>query len=154
MHHLAVALTRNTTLAILDVSSNETITTNGIQSFVVDHPTSLSHLDTFRFEDTSTTNNNLSACAKLIASRLQDNRTLSNISYMYELHPSERFYLDLNRMGRRILYHDEDDVVLRVLPHLLARMTTSKDTLPMLFYCVQERVDLLSSYSSSSTITH
>ena len=80
-------------------------------------------------------------CVSEIASRLENNLTLFTISYMEQLDHIERFYLDLNRLGRRFIYQDEG-ILTRMWPHILARLATD-DNIRLLFFFLRERVDLI-----------
>ena len=143
MEQLATALTHNTTLKHLSVSENMQMTTEGMRRFY-ENPKSLNHLETLFFQHPRS---NLVSCARKIASAIKEgnNVTLGNISYQFTLDPSEQFHLELNKLGRRILYHNDDDFVIRMLPHLLAR-ASKKHSVCFLFFFLRERMDLISRY--------
>ena len=72
---------------------------------------------------------------------MQNNLTLSTISYMEQLDHVERFYLDLNQLGRRFIYQDEG-ILAGIWPHILARLAKN-DKIRFLFFFLRKRVDLI-----------
>ena len=137
MKQLANALVPNTTLCRLDVRGNSNLTAEGIRPFY-ENPESMNHLRTFWFHESE---KNFVDSAKKIMASLKDNMTLGRLSYMEKMDRSERFHLDLNRMGRKYLYQ-EDDIMILILPHMLARMATS-DEIHLMYFFLHERADLL-----------
>ena len=113
-------------------------TSEGIRPFY-ENPESMNHLETFLFD---TKDGKSLDCAKKIAASLMDNRTLSKLIGMERMDRLERFFLDLNKRGRRYLYQDET-VMMRIWPHMLVRVATI-DECHLLFFFLRERVDLLS----------
>ena len=79
--------------------------------------------------------------AKRIASSLEHNPMLTNISCMDTLDRSGRFYLDLNRMGRRFIYQD-GDILFKLWPFILERVAKD-DSIHILSYFLRERIDLI-----------
>ena len=131
-------MVHNTTLSSLYIECNDDITIEGIRPFY-ENPRSMNRLEMFLFGKEG---NDGVDWAKKIAASLKDNWTLTNISHMDTLDRSERFYLDLNRRGRRYLYQ-EDDIVMQIWPHMLARVANG-DEIHFLFSFLRERADLLS----------
>ena len=136
MHHLAIALTQNTTLRLFYVSRNSCMTREGINPFC-ENPKSLHHLETFLFDNKKW---NSSICIRKIASVMESNLTLSKISYM-KLDRSERFYFDSNRIGRQFLYQDDNDLT-KLWPYVLARVANN-DMIYVMYFFVRERADML-----------
>ena len=66
---------------------------------------------------------------------------LIKFSCMDWLDRSERFYLDLNRMGRRFMFQDED-IMFKLWPYVLERVANN-DMIHCMFYFFRERIDLL-----------
>ena len=148
MWALASSLTYNKSLRHLDVSDNRHVTAKGIQGAILDNIDNILGLEDFQFAWYNS--QDMIQCAKCIASGMEKNFSLSSISCMTNLGPSERFYLDLNRNGRRLLYH-HDTIPLSVWPLILGRMT-SANTCHLLYYFLREKADLLASSRSSQDV--
>ena len=144
MQQLSIAMSHNKSLSVLDVKDNPDITVEGIRAFCDNPKHSLERLSFGIAFDQE--REYWIPIAKQMASGMKDNVTVSEISYMFWLNRTERFYLDLNRLGRRYLYQD-DTAMVKVWPHILARVAKKRRS-HLLFFFLRERVDLISSYNS------
>jgi hypothetical protein len=137
---LAAELKGNSNLELLDISHNDGLESDGFKAFGRSLP-SMSQLKEFQFRGRNTeAKERMKACVPLLVSGLKGTYTLHRMSYGNS-DTLARFYLDLNRMGRRYLY---DDVIsLPVWADILARMTTQPNHAGLLFFFLRHKADLL-----------
>ena len=140
MSSLSSSLTRNTTLSSLNVDFNSRITKLGKQAFL-DKINSLRGLKRFRCDRATRIHNRDVDFAKRLARGLEKNFVLQEISYMKDLEDSDRWYLELNRRGRYLLF--VDDLPIGIWPLVLSRMTMDSDNVKFLHYFVCRKVELL-----------
>ena len=119
------------------------------QEVFIENLSAMDGLKTFLFgpsyldddDERNVTNNERAfVFAKEIASSLEDNYVLQEISYMDDLDRSERFHLDLNQNGRMLLY--KEDVPVLLWPVVFSRIAQRGHT-HLLNYMLLRKVELL-----------
>ena len=153
-------LATNSALQYLDVSHNRALSQTGFHPLAKALRTNTG-LQTLKFDGFREDGKLImQQCAQILEKVLVDNTTLQYISYAdCSLSPMGRWYLQLNQYGRRWLSQSEGQCVngaessvnsLALWAHVLAK--SSHDPALLIFF-VSQRVDLIPSSSSVSTIS-
>ena len=149
---LAKSLVHNTTLSLLDLSRNH-IGDVGRRVFL-DHLSSMRGLKELEFGDDSPSvyykrTRKDQEYATQIAGDLEraNNYVLEKLSYMDDMDKSERFYLDLNKYGRRLLMMEEE-VPIGLWPLVLSQLAQDDDNVHLLHYFLCQKLDLLATVAT------
>jgi Ran GTPase-activating protein (RanGAP) involved in mRNA processing and transport len=136
----ATILTNNSTLELLDISNNyDGLTEDGFQAFSDKLP-SMRGLKHFLFDGGLDHAEQLRQFVPLLANGLKDNDTMETVTYS-EADAQVRFYLELNRHGRRLL-RQENVVPSALWADILAKIR-KPTKVRLLHFFLRQKIDLL-----------